>query len=111
MIYDDLFSGVLRVGINRREQENGFFKKEYKRLKTGFSFAVYCDLNEKWENMPETVFLGQGHSAFHVRAEKADEHPGIEQETLDFLKQYHPLFAPEKKYSLLFFLGDAFMLT
>lgn len=107
----DLFSGVLRVGINRREQENGFFKKEYKRLKTGFSFAVYCELDEEWGNMPEMVFLGQGHSAFRVKAKEADKDSGIERETLDFLKQRHPLFAQEKKYSLLYCLGDAFMLT
>ena len=99
------------MGINRREKENGFFKKEYKRLKTGFSFAVYCDLTEEWGKMPETVFLGQGHSAFHVQAEPADKQLGIERETLDFLKQYHPLFVPKKKYSLLYCLGDSFMLT
>ena len=107
-IHEDLFSGSLRVGINRREQENGFFKKEYKRLKTGFSFAVYCDLDEAWENMPETVFLGQGHSTFRVQAESADEHPGIEKETLDFFRQ-HPLFTQNGAYTLLYCLGDSFM--
>ena len=110
-IHDDLFSGALRVGINRREQENGFFKKEYKRLKTGFSFAVYCDLDEAWETMPETVFLGQGHSTFRVQAENADDHAGIEQETLDFFRRRHSLCGRGKKYTLLYCLGDSFLLS
>ena len=109
-IHDDLFSGSLRVGINREEQKDGFFKKEYKCLKNGFSFAVYCDLDEAWENMPETVFLGQGHSTFCVQAERADDHAGIEQETLDFFRRRHTLVGREKKYTLLYCLGDSFML-
>lgn len=107
-IHEDLFSGTLRVGINRGEQENGFFKKEYKRLKDGFSFAVYCELDDTWDDMPKVVYLGQGHSAFRVDAEKADSHRGIERETLEFLEAHHPLFL-QKQYRLFYCLGDSFL--
>ena len=109
-IHEDLFSGTIRVGINRKNQKNGFVKKEYKRLKNDFSFAVYCDLDGEWENMPATVFLGQGHSTFRVQPQKADDHPGIERETLDFFHRNHPLFAEGTAYTLLYCLGDSFML-
>lgn len=42
----DLFSSFVKVGINRKDTESGFFKKEYKQLKKGFAFAVLVEIDE-----------------------------------------------------------------
>ena len=52
------------MGINRESQKKGFFKKEYKALRRGFSFAVYADIDEELDGRNETVCLGQGKSPF-----------------------------------------------
>ncbi len=68
----DLFEGVVRLGIDthraEREEEGGYFKKEYKRLKRG-SFAFFAEMEKVPERLLDgvTVFLGQNKSAFLLR--------------------------------------------
>jgi len=60
-----LFESETQVGINRREREDGFFKKEYKRLKGGFSFAVLADIDDNTlDGKKGAVLLGQGKTPF-----------------------------------------------
>ena len=82
----DVFTSDTRIGINRGVKNDGFFKKEYKMLKDGFSFAVYavldidayaCVARDKAIDItkPQTVFLGQGKSAFSVEFTETAEAP------------------------------------
>lgn len=62
---NELFGSDIQVGINRKNQENGFFKKEYKYLKKGFSFAVIADIeDDSLDGKTESVLLGQGKTPF-----------------------------------------------
>ena len=71
-VHGDLFKSELRVGINRRKDEDGFFKKEYRKLKDGFSFAVICEMEDDGRlsnQCSHIVSMGQGRSAFTVSFE------------------------------------------
>jgi len=63
-IYDDLFRGHEKIGINKKQKENGFFKREYKTLKQGFSFAFFAETKDGFEPQNEILYLGQGKSLF-----------------------------------------------
>lgn len=67
-----LFKSNLRIGINRAEKKDGFFKKEYCMLRKSFAFAVYAELDT--DNLPQSqcVFLGQGKSAFVISFEEEE---------------------------------------
>jgi CRISPR-associated protein Cmr3 len=70
-ILTDLFEPVVQVGINRVTEEQGFFKKEYKRLKNGFSFAFFADIScPIYERI---VYMGQGRSSFRTECEECEE--------------------------------------
>ena len=68
----DFFEGVVRLGIDthraEREDEGGYFKKEYMRLKRG-SFAFFAEMEKVPQRLLDgiTVFLGQNKSAFLLR--------------------------------------------
>lgn len=55
-----------RVGINRRQEKEGFFKKEYCMLNGGYSFAFYAELDDDIQPENTIAFCGQGKSAFSV---------------------------------------------
>lgn len=61
---DTLFSTVTRVGINRRRDDKGFFKKDFMALKDGFSFSVYVELDDRITPADGIVYLGQNRSMF-----------------------------------------------
>lgn len=68
-VHTDLFESDLRVGINRRKDEDGFFKKEYRKLKEGFSFSVICEMEDDGRfsgGHSRIASMGQGRSAFTV---------------------------------------------
>lgn len=118
---DELFSPVVRVGVNRRQQgkdDGGFFKREYKRLKDGFCFAVSCELDEsKMGNnipkIPKIAYLGQGHTPFRVDIDKNPSSPdGLKIQVSEFLKTKHSFADGQEKaeeYVMIYCLGDAFM--
>lgn len=73
----DMFSNVVKVGINAHrtdgmlDNKESFFKKEYKNLrKEAFAFfaKIEASVGDKLCN-GVTVFLGQNKSAFELRAE------------------------------------------
>jgi hypothetical protein len=60
-----------RVGINRANDRDGYFKKEYKALAEGWRFAVLVEAEEELVfPASQPVFLGQGRSAFQAEAVK-----------------------------------------
>ena len=64
---DGLFRSDVRVGIRRVPKKDGFFKKEYRVLQKGFSFAVLAEIEDETLNgFSETVTLGQGKVPFAV---------------------------------------------
>ncbi len=74
---DDLFASEVRVGIMRRSTEEGFFKKEYRVLKNGYSFAVFAEIDgDSLDGRCETAALGQGKVPFLVRFEACADGEG-----------------------------------
>ncbi len=70
IIYTDLFEGAVQIGIAKRKQnnsqENSYFKKEYIKLKKGFSFAFFADVEDGFVPYNHIVYLGQGKSSFRA---------------------------------------------
>ena len=102
--FSDLFQSDLRIGINRTEKKDGFFKKEYCMLKKNFSFAVYADIDI--DNAPKatSVFLGQGKSAFIVNF--TEESNDLQNRVKEFLsrKEYQ-----RAAYPFIYCLSDVFV--
>lgn len=73
-IITDLFGSDVRVGINRKNTKDGFFKKEYKYLETGYSFCVFAEIDDAQIDKDSVycVCLGQGKVPFSARFEVAD---------------------------------------
>lgn len=69
---DDFFKTDVRVGINRRNQDSGFFKKESVTLKSGAAFCVYAEIEGAQVPCSEAVYLGQGKVPFAVSFEQVD---------------------------------------
>ena len=65
-IYANPFDSFTKIGIDRANREKSFFKKEYKQLKPGFSFAFFANLEENFEPFHNLIYLGQGKSIFRV---------------------------------------------
>ncbi len=63
----ELFSRVIRTGVNHSEEERGLFKRELCRLASGYAFGVYLTAENDLIPHDGTVFLGQGKAAFAVR--------------------------------------------
>lgn len=98
-VYSDLIQSSVRVGINRSTDKNGFFKKEYKMLRKGCSFAVYAQIDKEMADTPMPVFMGQGKSPFSVRFIK--EENVLEKDVISVLGGI-----PEG-YSLIYCLSNA----
>lgn len=80
-VYKHLFTSAVKVGINKQRTnpsanqqstEEGFFKKEYKMLPAGYSFAFLADVDENFELHNFVVYLGQGRSPFQVKEDAVD---------------------------------------
>ena len=66
---DEIFGSVTRVGIDKKKNDEAFFKKEFRTLKKGWSFGVYLTLDFKQDEtlqLDPVVFLGQNKAAFRV---------------------------------------------
>ena len=71
--YDAVFRSATRIGINRRAEEDGFFKKQYWNLQ-GFRFVYYARLKEPLSFTPcPVVTMGYGKSAFGAAVEAVDD--------------------------------------
>lgn len=64
--FDDVFAYNVKIGINRNNEVDGLFKKEYCNLK-GFKFVYFAELIEEFNFSDQIVFLGQGKSAFKAK--------------------------------------------
>lgn len=91
-----MFQSLVRVGINsqrseaieERNDEDGFFKKEFKMLRRG-AFAFFANLDpEKIGSLKQgvTVFLGQNKSAFILKA--VEQENDLEKKIADALSKY-----------------------
>ncbi|MDR3259723.1 MAG: type III-B CRISPR module-associated protein Cmr3 [Fusobacteriaceae bacterium] len=69
----NLFEGVVKVGIDKSKKKKAFVKKEYKRLKKGFSFAFFADVDSNFKFYQNEIFLGQGKSSFSVTVDECKE--------------------------------------
>lgn len=101
---DILFKSDLRIGINRTEKNDGFFKKEYCMLENDFSFAVYAELDTKNIPSSQCVFLGQGKSAFTVTF--TEEENNLQSRVKDFLSKEVYKRSGEP---FIYCLGDSFV--
>jgi hypothetical protein len=63
-VRNNLFTDAAQVGIDKYHDEQAFFKKEYKLLAKGFSFAFFADVEMELHN--HLVYMGQGKSAFRA---------------------------------------------
>lgn len=72
---DAIFRTVTRVGIDKKKNDDAFFKKEIRMLNPGWSFGVYLTLDLVPADGPELdpfVFLGQNKAAFRVTCTPED---------------------------------------
>lgn len=101
-----LFATTIRVGINRLEKKEGFFKKEFVIMKRGFSFAVYLKLSDdaRIPKLHTSVYLGQNKSLFEVNI--IEENNFTEEKLIDRLSNA----VPEGKH-IVYCLSDTFAST
>ena len=71
--HKSIFTKEIRVGLNRFVKDKGFYKKEYVKLKEGFSFAVYVTLEDDVVPKDAIVFMGQGRSLFNAKFKKVED--------------------------------------
>lgn len=124
----DMISSEVRVGIKRKTQNKGFFKRRFKKLAKGYSFAVICELsctvdeNGAFRNaethsyqalsdwpIRKTAFLGRARSPFAV--EISETNMDIEALSQKLLNDKHANTQyPHSGCSLVYCLSDAFVL-
>ena len=86
-----LFKSHFQTGIkktlsgNKEDQENSFFKKEYKMLNEKFKFAFFVEVDALPEK--DVVVLGQGKSLFEFTSKKCNKYRhNFEDKIKDVLK-------------------------
>lgn len=80
MLADGLFLSTMRVGIQKGGKENAFYKKEYRMLKSGCSFAFFATVDEGIAERlvgEHIVHLGQNRSAFKAEIDDCHEEPSV----------------------------------
>ena len=75
IIRDDLFTGVERVGIYKKNKLGAFVKRELKKLAKGFSFVFFAEVEYDFtcRNMTTTVSLGQKKSPFKAEVSEGPD--------------------------------------
>lgn len=104
--FDKLFSDEIRIGINRKNDNDGFFKRKYVRMKAGYSFSVYACVEDDAEITCDKVYMGQGKSVFSVSYKEIDNE--IDNEIELFLANSH-IGIDLKGKSLVYFASDSFV--
>lgn len=70
-IVEDMFEYEERVGIDKEQIKDAFFKKVYVRLKKGYSFAFDCTVEAP---LKDTIcYMGRERSAFVMTVKELDE--------------------------------------
>lgn len=123
----DMISSEVRVGIKRKTQDKGFFKRRFKKLNKDYSFAVICELNctvdedgmfrnagthpeQAFSDWPvrKTAFLGRARSPFAVEIAPTDMN--IEALSQELLNTKHEATQyPSAECTLVYCLSDAFV--
>ena len=55
----ELFTGIVRPGINIKGDGKGFFKKEYKMLEKGYAFAFFTEVASEFMINNKVVYIWQ----------------------------------------------------
>lgn len=101
-----LFGSDVRVGVNLNAKNDGFFKKEYRTLAKGYSFAVYAELDDevfgKMTGAPQTVMLGQGRVPFSVSFREHEN--DLQSLTEQMLKDTHGFLTTDQ--TIVYCMGD-----
>ena len=63
-IHEDLIWATTQVGVSTFRDTDGFYKKEYRRLREGLSFAFFAEVDAGFSFPEQIVYLGQKKSAF-----------------------------------------------
>lgn len=94
----ELFQTAVRVGINRREDRSGFFKREFQILEKGYSFSVLAELDlEGLDGKSDVVYMGQGKTPFVTGFCKVDCFDLLEKRTRDALRESRKNLPPEAR--------------
>lgn len=70
-----LFTGIVRVGIDKKGKNKAFFRKEYKSLNKDYSFAFIATVKDGFLPHNDIVYLGQGKSPFRAEWSLIDDEP------------------------------------
>ena len=81
-IFTDLFESSTCIGIDKKNIDKAFFKKEYKNLKRSFCFAFFADVDEDFRYYQSKVYLGQGKSSFNVECKFVETEPDFPEDLL-----------------------------
>ena len=105
----DIFRSVMRIGINRGERENGFFKKEYKLLDSKYAFSVLAEIGlpeERRITGKHVITMGQGKSPFSVEITEVEDSAMEE-----FKDEIVSAISSEHRHgcSMIYCPGDAFV--
>ena len=103
----DIFEPSMRIGINRANKADGFFKKEYKMLDRNYAFSVYAEIESENQDIVGThvVTMGQGKSPFAVSiTEPGKTIDEFKNEVVHGLDNYN-----RSEYSMVYCFGDAFV--
>jgi hypothetical protein len=73
---DELFHAHSQTIVNKKERDQSYAKKEYKKLESGFAFVFYATVKDDFISHRKEVFLGQGKSPFSVDV-KEDTEPAF----------------------------------
>ena len=70
----DVFKGEVKTGIDINRKKEGYFKIEYFRMNSEFSFAFQATVEDGFpESKKQVVFMGGKKSAFIAQAERTGE--------------------------------------
>lgn len=104
--FDELFSKSVRVGINRNSRNDGFFKRQFVKMKNGYSFSVVVSVDDDYKVTCDKVYMGQGKSVFSVSYKEVEN--DFCEEIVDALNQSHSGIDLKGK-SLVYFASDSFV--
>ena len=71
----DIFEEIEQIGIKKDAQKEGYFKKFSYKLKDGFAFGFYIELeeNKEYRFYDDIVELGAERSLFEMKLQECDE--------------------------------------
>lgn len=71
----DIFESKMQIGITKNGDDDAFYKQEVFRLKDGFKFAFYAEIDEVLT--PDFVYLGAQQSCFKMEVQVVEKSEDI----------------------------------